>query len=246
MGSKERNDRSYARRGCVDLAAVESTLVDVRQLRPHLWHWTAPHPDWTPEEGGADGWEREVGSYAIVEGDELVLFDPLAPGDDSDDAERFWRALDRDVEGHGAPHVLLTVFWHARSSQAIAERYPGTRVWAHEPAAEEIRKRTMVTDTYPAGDTLPGGVEPLETTRAGEVLFWVPRHGAVVAGDVLLGTPDGGVRRCPDSWLGGRTTPAEVDDELRTLLDRPVEALLLTHGEPLLDGARAALDAALG
>ena len=220
--------------------------MEVRQVRPHLWHWTAPHPDWTPKDGGPNGWEREVGSYALVERDELVLFDPLAPEDGTDDAERFWRALDRDVESHGAPRVLVTVYWHARSSHAIADRYPETRVWAHEPAAAELGKRTTVTDTFVARDSLPGGVEPLETTRAGEVLFWVPRHGAVVAGDVLLGTADGRVRRCPDSWLSGRTTPAEVDEELRALLDLPVEALLVTHGAPVLDGARAALDRALG
>ena len=220
--------------------------MEVRQVRPHLWHWTAPHPDWTPKDGGPNGWEREVGSYALVERDELVLFDPLAPEDGTDDAERFWRALDRDVESHGTPRVLVTVYWHARSSQAIADRYPGTRVWAHEPAAAELGKRTTVTDTFVARDSLPGGVEPLETTRAGEVLFWVPRHGAVGGPQQHVARDDGGVRRCPDSWLSGRTTPAEVDEELRALLDLPVEALLLTHGAPVLDGARAALDRALG
>lgn len=219
--------------------------MDVEQLRPHLWRWTAPHPDWTPEEGGPDGWEREVASYALVADDTLVLFDPLAPADGTDDGERFWRALDRDVEGHGAPHVLLTIYWHARSSQGIADRYAGTRVWAHEPAAGELRKRTTVTDTFAVGDALPGGVEALEPVPGGEILFWLPGHRAVVAGDVLLGTPEGGVRRCPDSWLGGRTAPAELNEELRRILDRPVELLLLTHGEPVLEGAREALDRAL-
>jgi glyoxylase-like metal-dependent hydrolase (beta-lactamase superfamily II) len=218
--------------------------VDVEEVRPHLWRWTARHPDWTPDEGGPDGWEREVASYALVEGGSLVLFDPLVPTDAAD-AERFWRALDRDVEAHGAPHVLPTVFWHARSSRAIADRYPATRVWAHEPAVADLRERTSVTDTFAAGDALPGDVEALATERAAEVVYWLPGHRALVAGDVLLGTPDGGVRVCPDSWLGDRTTPEELREELRRVLDRPVEMLLLTHGEPVLEGAREALDRAL-
>ena len=51
----------------------------MRELRPRLWHWTAPHPEWTPESGGDDGWEQEVGCYAYVspDGGTLVLLDPL-------------------------------------------------------------------------------------------------------------------------------------------------------------------------
>src|SRR3712207_7332660 len=49
----------------------------------------------------------------------FVLVDPLVP---ADEAERFWRALDRDVEQHGAPNVLITVSWHTRSAREIHER----------------------------------------------------------------------------------------------------------------------------
>jgi hypothetical protein len=61
----------------------------VRELRPGLWHWEAPHPEWsgpenealrqrlaataeTPSQAGV------VSSYAIDNGDQLLLFDPLA------------------------------------------------------------------------------------------------------------------------------------------------------------------------
>jgi hypothetical protein len=46
----------------------------MRELQAGLWHWTAPHPDWTPSER----WPQEVSSYAIDDGARVLLFDPLA------------------------------------------------------------------------------------------------------------------------------------------------------------------------
>ncbi len=46
----------------------------VRELRPGLWHWEAPHPDWTAREP----WQQMVSSYAVDDGERLLLFDPLA------------------------------------------------------------------------------------------------------------------------------------------------------------------------
>ena len=69
--------------------------MDVRELKPRLWYWTARHPEWTPDDGGADGWEPEVGSYAYVPPDAstFVLIDPIVPEDDG----ALWKALDDDV-----------------------------------------------------------------------------------------------------------------------------------------------------
>ena len=50
----------------------------MRELQPGLWHWQAPHPDWTPDER----WPREVSSYAIDDGSRLLLIDPLAVPDE--------------------------------------------------------------------------------------------------------------------------------------------------------------------
>ncbi len=211
----------------------------MRELRPRLWYWTARHPDWTPEDGGDDGWEPDVGCYAYVplDGDELVLFDPLVPPDDTFDGERFWRALHRDVEHHGPPQVLITLFWHARSAQRILDRYGGARVWAYGPAADEVGKRTPVTNVFELDDPLPAGIEAIDAAAANEVVYWLPEHRGVVAGDSLLAPPDGPVR----VWVGGDDTR----QALRPLLDRPLELLLLTHGDPVLEGGREALARAL-
>lgn len=220
--------------------------MDVTELAPGLWRWTAPHPEWSPEaDEGGEGWGREVGCLYLETPGALVLFDPLAPEADGD-RERFWRGLDRDVERLGPPHVLLTVFWHTRSSQEILERYAGARVWAHESAVEKIGERVRYTDAFAIGDALPGGVESVDALRAEEVMYWLPEQRALVTGDVILGARDGGLRVCPDSWLPKGTNAEEFRTALRPVLDLPVEHVLVSHGEPVLGGGRDALRRALG
>jgi hypothetical protein len=63
----------------------------VRELRPGLWHWTAPHPDWSPSEP----WEQAVSSYALDDGERLLLFDPIAPSSEIDALAADRAALER-------------------------------------------------------------------------------------------------------------------------------------------------------
>jgi len=217
--------------------------VDVSEIRPRLWRWTATHPDWTPDDGGQEWGEPEVASHALVESDTLVLIDPLVPPHDEED--RFWRALDDDVRQHGAPQVLLTVFWHARSAQSVLDRYDGARVFAPAARSEEARERVPSAQLYELGAMLPGGIEAKGTIHRGEALLWIPEHRALAAGDILLGTREGGVRVCPDSWVGPGATGKMLREGVRHVLELPIELLLLTHGEPVLDDAHAKLASAL-
>ena len=212
--------------------------MDVTEIRPRLWRWTATHPEWEP----GNEWEQEVSSYALVEDDVLVLIDPLVPVDEE---ARFWRALDDDVRHHGPPQILLTVFWHARSTQTILDRYEGSRAFMPAAWPDEARERVPSAELYELGATLPAGIEAKGTEHRGEALLWLPSHNALAAGDILLGTSGGGVRVCPDSWLRPGVTGAMLREGLRPLLELPVELLLLTHGEPVLERARAALERAL-
>jgi len=204
--------------------------VEIHRLAEHLWWWTAPHPDWGPDDfADGQGWEAEVSSYALVEDDSLVLFDPLVPTGDQD---TFWAALDGDVEQHGPPAILITVYWHARSSRAILDRYEGATLCAHEPSAEEVAKRVPVTRTFAGRDVLPGGVEAIAMHHMREAAFWIPAHRALVFGDSLLGYEDG-VALCPESWL----KEGETQSEQRASVERALDAkkprlLLLTHGGP--------------
>jgi glyoxylase-like metal-dependent hydrolase (beta-lactamase superfamily II) len=201
--------------------------VDVVELAPGLWRWTTAHPDWTPEQGGPEGWEQEVGSVYCETAGDVVLVDPLVPTDAAE-RERFWQALDRDVGRAESVHVVLTCAWHARSSAELIERY-GARAWAPPVGAEH----------------LPAGVEAVAAALDHEVLVWLREHAALVAGDTLLGDGTGGVRMCPDSWLGDRD-PAAVRAGLRERLsDRRIELVLPAHGDPVRAGAADALARAL-
>ena len=215
----------------------------VSELRPGFWRWTALHPDWTPEEGGPDGWEQEVGCLYYEAPDAVVLVDPLAPADGTPDAGRFWSALDRDVEAAARlVAVVLTVFWHERSAASVVDRY-GASLWADGRRTERLSRPP--TNTFLPGDELPGGIRAFDAGGRNECLFWIERHRALVAGDILLGDPTRGVRICPESWLHPRTTHEDVRRALRLLLELPVELLLVAHGEPVLENARAALERAL-
>jgi hypothetical protein len=213
--------------------------MDVEQIAPHLWHWTAPHPDWKPADRGKDGlgWDEIVSSYALFADDDFVLIDPQVPADESD-AARFWKALDRDVEAHAPPAILISVHWHARSAAEIAGRYDRSSIWAPETAPTPPGEGTR---TYGTGDELPGGIRAHDVGMPGEHALRLPSHKAVLFGDTVLD----GVRLLPDSWLQRGTTRKDVADALRPLLDQEIELVLLTHGGPVTDGARVKLENAL-
>jgi glyoxylase-like metal-dependent hydrolase (beta-lactamase superfamily II) len=208
--------------------------VDVLEIAPGLWRWVAYH----------DTWKANVGCVYVETEDGVVLIDPLVP---ADEAERFWQALDRDVERVGGPvHVLLTVFWHVRSTAEVVDRY-GARTWAPTTARAPVARRIgSVSDPFRPGDALPGGIGSHGTARRTEVVYWLPQHRALVPGDVLLGANGRGVRLCPDSWLPEKTTREDLARSLRSLLDLPIERVLVSHGEPVLTGGGGALAAALG
>jgi glyoxylase-like metal-dependent hydrolase (beta-lactamase superfamily II) len=187
----------------------------VQEIATGLWRWTALHPGWTPADGGPDGWAQEVSCVFYEAPGAIVLIDPLVPMEDRD---RFFDALDRDVERLGQPvRILLTVDDHRRSSAELAERYGGT-----------------------IGDVPPGVQIALD--RWGERVYWIPDHGALVLGDVVVGRAGG--LRLPRAWIGEEHYD-EVVEGLRPLLALPVERVVVAHGEPVLEDGQSALAAAL-
>jgi glyoxylase-like metal-dependent hydrolase (beta-lactamase superfamily II) len=200
--------------------------MDVRELRPGLWRWTAAHPEWEH----AEHWGPEVGSVYAELSDALVMVDPLVPQDEED---RFWEALDRDVERVGKPvQVLLTVHWHERSVAAVLDRYKAT-LWRPEEKG-----------------TLPAGVhaEVVKGSDWVEALFFLEPHRALIAGDLLIGRAGGGIE-LPVGWFPkGEQDWAEQElkPELRKRLAAlPIELVVVSHGEPVLEDGAAALERAL-
>jgi hypothetical protein len=195
--------------------------MQVRELARGLWYWTGRHPAWTPADGGPDGWDQEVGCYFYEAPEAICLFDPLVPMEDRD---RFFEALDRDVARVGQPvRILLTVDAHRRSAADLATRYGGT-----------------APPLPPERPELPAGVE-IAVEAAEEFVYWLPEHRALVAGDVILGRAHG--LEVPRAWLEDRYE--ETVAELRPLLELPVDRVLVTHGEPVLEDGDEALERAL-
>jgi glyoxylase-like metal-dependent hydrolase (beta-lactamase superfamily II) len=218
----------------------------VPELKPELWHWQAPHPDWTP---GAR-WPQEVSSYAIDDGARLLLFDPLAVP-----SEILELAADRELV------VVLTAPWHERDTQSLVERL-GVSVFVPRPdTADDLVRKYDITpeqaaggspdvawllpldggegSLYSAGDRLPCGIEAFAGRYHNDLVLWIDRVGAVISGDTLI---DFGRGLEINDWLRGGVTREEVAGRLRPLLERPVEVVLPAHGAPT---DRAALERAL-
>jgi glyoxylase-like metal-dependent hydrolase (beta-lactamase superfamily II) len=190
------------------------------EIGPGLRRWTAWHEEW----------QEEVRSLALESDDGLILIDPLEPP----------RGLRRP------DHVLLTVFWHYRSTTGV-----NARVWASARTVKALANRGVtVTDPVRAGTELPGGVVAFETARHGELVYWLPKQRAVVAGDVLLGAgakpraTDDPLRLCPERWLG-KATHDDLRRSLQPLLDLPVQRVLVSHGAPVLRAGKRALERVL-
>ncbi|HKC83642.1 MAG TPA: MBL fold metallo-hydrolase, partial [bacterium] len=198
-------------------------------LAPGLWRWTGRHEEW----------KQDVGCVYYEHGADVCLIDPLLPPEDPD---RFWAALDRDVARAGGDvHVLLTVFWHARSAAELVARY-GASLWAPSRAKAAVERRAgTVTKPFHAGALLPAGIKPFASGRSTEVVFWLPEDRALVTGDVILGDAGGELRLCPESWLPAGTGHPELRRALRPLLELDVEQVVVSHGESVLEGGAEAL-----
>jgi hypothetical protein len=185
------------------------------EIVPGLWRWSAAHPEWKPE----DDWGQMVGCVLYELGDVSVLIDPLLP---REEREEFLGWLDARLAGR-VVSVLTTIRWHRRDREALASRYGagGTpRAW----------------------NEVPSGVRPRWLKGAGEIVYWLQGAGALVPGDSLIGDGHGGLALCPEDWLEEeRVDRAGLAGLLQALLELPVERVLVSHGEPVLDGGHAPL-----
>jgi hypothetical protein len=191
--------------------------VDVREIAPGLWRWTAPHPEWEagaePESPG--DWPEKVGCVLLEPRDGVaVLVDPQLPAEPTP----FWTWADERVRGCPA-FVVTTIEWHGRSRNAFVERYATTEL-------------------------TPAHVRLLPFPSLGETIVWLPPERTLVPGDRIIGAGGGNLRLCPESWLRylpGKPTLADMREMLGPLLDLPVERVLVSHGEPVLSGGADAL-----
>ena len=221
----------------------------MQELQTGLWYWTATHPEWTP--ANAEGWGPEVSSYAVDDGNRLLLFDPIAPP-----SEIHALAAERETA------VVLTAPWHERDTQSLVERL-GVPVFTPLPdSAQDLMEKYGITAEqagdgspdlvwlfrenkgearpYAPGNRLPIGIEAFPGREQNDMVLWIESKAAVISGDTLKDVGQG--LEISVNWLREGVTREQVAEGLRPLLALPVEHVLLTHGAPT---DRAALERAL-
>jgi glyoxylase-like metal-dependent hydrolase (beta-lactamase superfamily II) len=203
------------------------------ELAEGLWRWTARHPEWHP---GAFG--CEVASFAVRTDRVLLLIDPLVTDDGGDAVLDLLDELVRDEVA-----IIVTIPYHARSAEALAERLDAT-VHGHAATAKRFADPRRLTDA-PA----PGGVtvHAIGRPRRFERPVYLPSHRALAFGDAIVEV-DGELRMWCSSRLDDHRVAWYLDvfaPTLEPLLDLDVERVLVTHGEPILHEGRAELERAL-
>jgi glyoxylase-like metal-dependent hydrolase (beta-lactamase superfamily II) len=191
----------------------------MREFEPGLWHWEARHPDWTPAAGG---WGPEVSSYAIDDGERLLLFDPLALPSELEEL-----AASRETA------IVITCPWHRRDAPSLAERLG---VPLYVPPPDEGDADPVKGQVFSAGERLPIGVEAFPGMEPNDLVLWVESRRALVAGDALIDRGSG--LEFPVDWASSGAIaergvpPEQILESLRPLLELPVELVLPTHGAP--------------
>jgi glyoxylase-like metal-dependent hydrolase (beta-lactamase superfamily II) len=219
----------------------------MRELSPGLWHWQAPHPEWRDTEP----WDPNVSSYAIDDGERLLLFDPLGVPSELIDL-----AATRETA------IVLTAPWHERDSESLVERldvpvytplpdsaqflmdtYGITAEQAGDGSPDVVwllRENKGEAHPYSAGDRLPFGADVFPGHKLNDTVLWIESKRVVISGDTLVDFGQG--LEINERWLRPGVTREEVAAGLRPLLELPVEHVLATHGGPF---DRASLERAL-
>jgi hypothetical protein len=203
----------------------------IQRIADNLHRWTAPHPLWREgDDEGPGGWPRDVNSHLYERDGTATIFDPQVGADDAD----VWAFLDERTGAAERVVVALTASWHQRDTVAVIERYGG-EIRLHGIAAGDTAMQGLErVRPYDDDGEIAPGVEALVIGgyNQGEVLYWLPDHAALVAGEVFQGRPDG-LRVGPDPYLVSRD---ELYAWLRALDRLPVTLVLPAHGPPAPDG----------
>jgi hypothetical protein len=212
----------------------------MQKLTEGLWRWTARHPEWHPGEFGA-----EVACFAAQAGDTTLLIDPLLPPD----PEPVLETIDAALTGRLA--ILITIPYHVRSSEELWRRYRKdgeTTIHGHRACAKRLADESAFRVIEP-GTPLPGGVtaHTIGKPRRYEMPLHLPSHEALVFGDAVAETNGRLVVWATDKvdTKVERFYSERFNPTLKPLLELPFDAVLPTHGQPVLTKGKHALKGAL-
>jgi hypothetical protein len=203
------------------------------EIAPGVWRWTRRHPAWHPA-----GFGDEVASYALRDDAGLVIVDPLF----DDEHDPTFETVLADVWGD--VRILISNPYHTRSAELVWRRLRDTHevgIYGHWRCRSRLHDATGFREVK-GGETLAGGVRAhaVGKPRRMEIPFEIPGQRAIVFGDLVVETGDGGLRvwqdwETNDAWYQETFLPT-----ILPLAELDVERVLVTHGRPVLrDGAKA-------
>lgn len=212
----------------------------MEKLTDGLWRWTARHPEWHPGAFGA-----EVACFAAQAGDTTLLIDPLLPPEPGPVLEAVDGTLGRRLA------ILITIPYHVRSSEELWKRYrkdAETTIHGH-PACAKRLKNSSAFHAFDIGEELPGGVTAhrIGKPRRYETPLHLPSHQALAFGDAVAEW-QGKLRVWATDKIDAKVERfyrERFNPTLEPLLDLDFDAVLPTHGEPVLENGKRALRNAL-
>jgi hypothetical protein len=212
----------------------------MEKITEGLWRWTARHPEWHPGEFGA-----EVACFAARAGDTTLLIDPLLPPDPSP----VLALIDETLADRLA--ILITIPYHVRSSEELWRRYrtgAETTIHGHPAAAKRLKDRSAFREIEP-GAPMPAGVtaHTIGKPRRYEMPLHIPSHEALAFGDAVAEVDGRLVVWATDKVDAKveRFYRERFNPTLGPLFELPFDAVLVTHGQPVLEGGQQALRGAL-
>jgi len=194
--------------------------ANLKEIVPGLWAWSSLHEEWNVD----------FCCCAWRDKDSLVLVDPVRL-----DEENLAR-----LETAGKPGaILLTNQNHERDADWFRGRY-GIKIHVHRDAVPgiEIRPDEFFCD----GAVLPGGLTAvhLPGTCPSETAFHTAaQRGILLLGDALMNTSQGLIF-LPDDYC---KNPRQNRESVRRLLGLAFETMTFAHGNPIVQAAKAKVQA---
>jgi hypothetical protein len=186
-----------------------------------------------------------VACFAAQAGDTTLLIDPLLPPE----PEPVLGTIDGTVDRRVA--ILITIPYHVRSAEELWRRYrkdAETTIHGHPACAKRLEDRSAFREIEP-GVPLPAGVTAhrIGKPRRHETPLHLPSHRALVFGDAVAEV-DGALKVWSTDRVDGKVKRfyrERFNPTLEPLLELPFDAVLPTHGRPVMAGGKRALRAGL-
>jgi hypothetical protein len=206
----------------------------IDQVVPGLWHWSIQR----------HGLPTTMNAYALRDGENTILVDPLVGRPSKSPVEELIEELDAIVRG--SVRIFLTTPFHVRGADVLQRRWGGKHeisIYGHQNCARQDRLTDLSAfRPLSGGEELEGAVRvhTISKPKRAEMPVELGSHRALAIGDSIVEI-DGELRVWENLERPGRREWYEqkLMPTLEALAALESEWILPTHGAPVLqDGAR--------